>query len=92
LIGVSINPYDAKELKEAMNKEKLTWRSFVNGGAIKSKWNVQGTPTLYVLDHRGVTRHKWMGSPGAQAIEAGLDKLIREAEQDGKNPPGSPKL
>jgi hypothetical protein len=70
-----------------MAKEKLNWRSFAEGGAIGHKWNLHGTPTLYVLDHKGVIRHKWVGSPGAKAIDAALEKLIKQAERGGKNAP-----
>jgi hypothetical protein len=75
-----------------MEKEKLTWRSFtdpgeIGQGAIATQWNLAATPTLYVLDARGVIRHKWVGSPGAKAIDAALAKLIQEAAGRGKNPP-----
>jgi hypothetical protein len=68
-----------------MEKNQLTWRSFVdagNAGAghIATKWNHSATPTFYVLDHRGVIRHKWVGSPGEKAIDAALEKVIQEAE------------
>jgi hypothetical protein len=68
-----------------MAKEKLTWRSFADPGAlgqgaITAKWNLPGTPTFYVLDPRGVIRHKWVGSPGAKVIDRALEKLIKEAE------------
>ena len=49
-------------------------------GAIAARWNVPATPTLYVIDHKGVIRHKWVGSPGEKAIDAALEKLIKEAE------------
>jgi hypothetical protein len=75
-----------------MDKEKLTWRSFADPGAlgqgvIATKWNLPGTPTFYVIDHRGMIRHKWVGSPGEKAIDAALDKLIHEAQGNRKNPP-----
>jgi peroxiredoxin len=76
-----------KNLREVMDKEKLSWRSFADQGAISGKWNVHATPTLYVLDHKGVIRHKWVGSPGEKAIDAALEKLIQVAERDGNNPP-----
>jgi hypothetical protein len=85
LIGVSVSDYDAKKLKEVMDKENLNWRSFAGGSAITHKWNVHGTPTLYVLDHKGVIRHKWAGSPGETALDAALEKLIKDVERDGKN-------
>jgi hypothetical protein len=75
-----------------MVKEKLTWRSFADPGAlgrgaITTRWNLPGTPTLYILDHKGVIRHKWVGNPGGAAIDAALEKLIREAEGNGRKSP-----
>ena len=62
-----------------MEKEKLHWRSFGDTGAINAKWNA-ATPTYYVLDAKGVIRHKWVGNPGAPAIDTAVEKTIREAE------------
>jgi Thioredoxin-like len=77
LIGINSDT-DREELKKTLVKEEITWRSFWNGGStggpISSKWNVQGWPTLFVIDHNGVIRGKFLGSPG----EAVLDKLIEE--------------
>ena len=64
-----------------MDKEKLNWRSFMDQqGTIFAKWNVAGTPTLYVIDHKGMIRYKWVGSPGENALDTALEKLIKEAE------------
>jgi hypothetical protein len=90
LIGVNTNQYDAKKLKEVMDKEKLNWRSFADKGGndgmgpICTTWNLQGTPTLMVLDHKGVIRHKWLGSPGEKTIDEALAKLIKEAAEPEK--------
>ncbi|MCI0682586.1 MAG: TlpA family protein disulfide reductase [Gemmataceae bacterium] len=90
LIGVNVNGWDAKELKAVMDKDKLTWPSFVNGEEIVTRWNLQSTPTFYVIDHQGVIRHKWVGNsagyeqgglPAAEAIDAALDQLIQKAER-----------
>ena len=83
MIGVNVNRHKPKELKEVMDKEKLSWRSFADQGAIAAKWNLPGTPTFYLIDHKGVIRYKWVGSPGEKAIDAAVEKLIQEAE--GKN-------
>ena len=69
-----------------MDKEKLNWRSFADARAIRDKWNA-ATPTYYVIDHRGVIRYKWVGSPGPKAIDAALGKLIQEAEANAKKDP-----
>jgi len=75
-----------------VEKEKLTWRSFADlgdasQGPIATRWNLTSTPTLYVLDPKGVIRHKWTAAPGEKLIDEALDRLIREAEQGGQNPP-----
>jgi hypothetical protein len=76
---------ESAQLKAVMDKENLTWRTFADPGelgqgAIATRWNVSSTPTLYVIDHRGIIRHKWLGGPGEQAIDKALEELIREAE------------
>jgi peroxiredoxin len=67
-----------------MGKEKMTWRSFADDGSIVGTWNLPGTPTFYVIDHRGVIRHKWVGSPGEEAIDKALEKLLKEAQADAR--------
>ena len=68
-----------------MDKEKLNWRSFTDPkGAISAKWKPAGTPTFYIVDHKGVIRHKWPGAPGEKVMDAALEKVIREAEGEGK--------
>ena len=81
MIGVNVNSYDVKKLKEIMDQEKLNWRS-VASRAIRTQWNAS-TPTYYVLDPKGVIRHKWVGSPGEKAIDTALEKLIQETERSG---------
>jgi hypothetical protein len=76
---------NGKNLKDVVKKENLTWRSFADSGtagagAIATRWNLTNTPTLYVLDGRGVIRYKWVGGPGEKAIDAALDKLMKEIE------------
>jgi hypothetical protein len=62
----------------------MTWRSYWDGGStigpIASKWNVQVWPSLYVIDHKGVIRHKWVRPPGNTVMDEAIDKLIKEAE------------
>jgi len=72
-----------------MVKEKMNWRSLASRDIAK-KWNAS-TPTYYVLDVKGVIRHKWVGSPGAKAIDMALEKLIHEAEGKGKSVPRNKK-
>src|SRR5262249_49697985 len=86
LLGINGDDQDPK-VKEKNEQEKITWRSFKNDrgqrGSIAEEWGLQGWPTLYVLDHKGVIRHKWLGNPGDQALDDALDRLVLEAEADG---------
>jgi hypothetical protein len=72
-----------------MVKEQLNFRSFTDKadgeglGVISSTWNLDGTPTLYVLDHKGMIRYRRLGIPDKKAIDEVLDALIKEA--DGKD-------
>jgi hypothetical protein len=91
LIGVNTNGYAVQKLKEVMDKEKLNWRSFADKrdgddgmGKITGTFNLQGTPTLFVLDHKGVIRHRWLGSPGEAKIDEAIHALVKEAEGEGK--------
>ena len=87
LVGVN-SDRDREALKPVLEKEKITWRSFWNGeqgtgGPISATWNVRGWPTLYVIDHKGVIRHKWLGSPGDKVLDEAIEKLVKAAEKDG---------
>lgn len=84
LIGVHVGGTNAKQLKMVIEKEKLTWRSFVDAGnagagPIATRWNLSATPTFYVIDHTGLIRHKWAGAPGEKAMDEALTRLIKAA-------------
>jgi hypothetical protein len=81
LIGINSDT-DKKKLKKRMEEEKITWRSFWNGpqgtsGPISKVWNVHGWPTTYVLDGKGVIRHKNLRG---EAMEQAVEKLLKETE------------
>jgi hypothetical protein len=67
-----------------MKEKEITWRSFWNGGStqgpISEKWNVSGWPTLYIIDHEGIIRHKSTGSPGEETLDSWIDSLVKKAE------------
>jgi peroxiredoxin len=87
LLGINSDP-SKEDLKKTIEKEKMTWRSFFDGGStggpIATKWNVSGWPTLYVIDHDGIIRHKWVGSPGDTVMDESIDKLIEKVDGKGK--------
>ena len=80
LLGIN-SDQDKEKLKEVLEKEKITWRSWWDegntGGPIASKWNVHAWPTTYVLDHKGVIRYK---SVRGEALDKAIDTLLKELE------------
>ena len=62
VIGVNISEPNTAALKKLADKENLTWRSFSDPptsegkGVIAKKWNLSGTPTIYLIDHKGMIR------------------------------------
>jgi peroxiredoxin len=83
LVGVNSDT-DREETKKRNEKEKITWRSFWDGGSrqgpISSTWNIQNWPTFYILDVKGVIRHKYAAPPGEDVLTKDIEALIREAE------------
>ena len=86
VIGVNISEPNTAALKKLVEKENLTWRSFSDPptsegrGEISKKWNLAGTPTIYLIDPKGVIRHKWLGGARAQVIDNAVEELIQEVE------------
>jgi hypothetical protein len=80
LLGINSDD-NREELKKAMEKEQITWRSWRNGGSttgpIATKWNVRSWPTIYVLDARGVIRYK---NVRGEAMDKAVDTLLKEME------------
>jgi hypothetical protein len=84
LLGVNVNGFDVAQLKQAVEKENLTWRSFADPGPIMrtpivTRWNLDAIPTLYLLDAKGVIRNKWLGESDAAALDAAIEALVAEA-------------
>ena len=81
LLGVNSDA-DRDQLKEVLKKEKITWRSFWNGGStdgpIAKAWNVHGWPTVYVIDAKGVIRFKHVRE---KKLDEGVDELLKELKE-----------
>jgi thioredoxin-related protein len=82
---IGINTDDSKEKYfEMAKKMEVTWRSSWQGstsGPICQQYRVQGYPTLFLLDHEGVIREKWVGPPSNDALDAAVDGLVAAAEK-----------
>ncbi len=77
LVGVNSDPKE--HLKQALQRENITWRSFWDGGStfgpIATRWNVHGWPTIYVLDQKGVIRYRDVRE---KALDDAVDHLLAE--------------
>jgi hypothetical protein len=87
LVGVN-SDQDLQALKAVLEKEQITWRSFWNGpqgqvGPISVDWRVRGWPTLFVIDHKGIIRNKYIGSPGPDVLDVAIERLVAIAEREG---------
>ena len=83
LLGVNSDS-DKSETRKRCRKEEVTWRSWFDGseGPIVKAWRVEGWPTVYVLDHKGVIRRKFLGDPG-EALKRFVDELLAEIPKGG---------
>ena|SRR6266481_9908942 len=82
LIGVNSDE-NRDQLKDVLKKENITWRSFWaggTGGPIPTQWQTQSWPTIYLIDHKGVIRQKYVGSPADAVLDQEIDQLVKEAE------------
>jgi hypothetical protein len=83
LLGIN-SDQDKTELKKAMEKEQITWRSWwdkTTSGPIATEWNIHGWPTIYVLDDKGVIRYK---NVRGHDMDKAVDTLLGELEHSGK--------
>ncbi len=80
LLGVNSDA-DREVLKQVLADKNLTWRSFWDGGStqgpIATRWNVQGWPTVYVIDHKGIIRARDISGDSLDKL---IDTLIGEIE------------
>ncbi|VTR99767.1 TlpA family protein disulfide reductase [Tuwongella immobilis] len=77
---ISISADDAKEDLETFLKETaMPWTHWYEGakGELLGKWNITAFPTIYVIDAKGVIRHKGLRGDD---LEAAVNKLIQETE------------
>ena len=82
IVGVNSDD-DLALLKARIKEENITWRSFWCGrgggwGRIPSQWGVRGWPTVYLIDHKGVIRHKNLND---KELKAAIAALVKEAEE-----------
>jgi thiol-disulfide isomerase/thioredoxin len=85
LLGVN-GDKDVAQAKKVAAAKGITWRSFKDQrdgeGAISKAWNLSGWPTLYLIDHKGIIRMRWVGAPPDAVLDREVDRLIAAAETE----------
>jgi hypothetical protein len=79
LIGVNSDA-DRQQLRDVLQKEHITWRSFWNGGTngpISREWKVSGWPSIWVIDAEGVIRYR---NVRGEKMDAAVDGLLAKME------------
>jgi hypothetical protein len=85
-IILGVNSDDSREeAQRAVAQEKLAWPSFFDGGStdgpIARQWNINGWPTLYLIDHTGkIISRTGMNKEHDELIA----KKVKEAEEAGR--------
>ena len=81
LIGVNSDD-NRDQLKQVLIDERITWRSFWNGGStegpISQQWRVRGWPSIWVIDAKGVIRYRNVRGPD---MDKAVDTLLAEMEK-----------
>lgn len=79
LLGIN-SDRDRERARQFVKDRNVTWRSWWNGGSpagpISAKYGVQGWPTLYLIDDKGIIRARWIGAPPASELERAVEEWV----------------
>jgi thiol-disulfide isomerase/thioredoxin len=82
---VSVSADNKKEdLQKFLETQEMPWTHWWDNGpqsAVLKTYRVKAFPTLYLIDHTGVIRHKWVGNPGNEKIDAAVEELVKAADK-----------
>ncbi|WP_435008628.1 TlpA family protein disulfide reductase [Tundrisphaera lichenicola] len=84
LLGVNGDD-DIEKAVKAVTQKEITWPSFRNGGfrgPLSDQWHVSAWPTLYLIDHKGVIRRRFVDFPDEKELDILVGSLITECEGD----------
>ncbi|MBY0513995.1 MAG: TlpA family protein disulfide reductase [Gemmataceae bacterium] len=84
---VSVSADEQKgTLTKFLDKNEMPWVHWWDGdeNPLLKTFRVQAFPTLYLIDHKGVIRKKWVGAPKNDVLDGEVNKLVAAAEKDAK--------
>jgi hypothetical protein len=79
LLGVNCDS-SLTVLRSTISREAISWRIVWDGpaGSTFASWDVARTPSIYLVDPRGVIRYKHFGAPDRKALEQQINALLQE--------------
>ena len=80
LLGVNSDG-DTATVNKILEKEEITWRNAIDGttsGPWATKWNVNGWPTIYVIDAEGRIRYRDVRDA---SMTKAVETLLTEIEE-----------
>jgi thiol-disulfide isomerase/thioredoxin/pimeloyl-ACP methyl ester carboxylesterase len=84
IVGVNCDE-NIEKAREAVVRTGMTWRSFRDhvgdARAITGDWKVLGYPTVYLIDHHGIIRKRWVGSPTSDELSHMTAVLVDAAQR-----------
>lgn len=83
LLGVN-NDLDINVARQSVAKNKLNWRSWFDGGRpgpIAKQFDLDGWPTVYLIDAKGIVRYYCCPIRSPAELEEVLETLVKEAER-----------
>lgn len=82
LVGIDVGD-DRDTVRGQERDGVITWRScWDEPGTIARQWQAETFPTVLLIDHKGVIRQRYAGSPGDETLDRAIEQLVREAEKD----------
>jgi len=83
LLGVNSDA-DRTAIRKVIAKEKITWRSWFDGGGkngpIATQWQIASWPKLFLIDAKGVIRYIEADgeTPDVKDLNERIDALLKE--------------
>jgi protein-disulfide isomerase-like protein with CxxC motif len=70
-------------LDKLVKDKTVTWRSWADGAdsPISARWEVEGFPTMVLIDHAGRIRWRSSGVPSEEELTERIVQLMAEAER-----------
>jgi thiol-disulfide isomerase/thioredoxin len=84
---VSLSSDPQKEtVTKFLETTKMPWTHWWEGqgGPVARLWGVNGFPTVYVIDHKGIVRHKQEGNIPGNELDTVIENLVKAAEEENK--------